>query len=317
MSRTYLGYGYTNSEGVATLDYDAEDNPLPKKSYACHSRNTSVVAEVSVDNVVTSSNSIRFCEDYVPPNDTLSLTADKSVLSYADNDTATLTATYEGETVSGKSVVFKIGDTVLDTIQTDSEGVAEYTYNSQGVGDVTFTVECMNLQETYEIEDLYWYSSDGTKLAGTYTTGSDSSYSYITGCQSNVGLPLTLTLPSAFELSYKHYDNYSGSDISARNGLWRIGSDENNGVLIGSEASYERIRIYNRSSGSNSVQQTKTESYTRNQWNEFKIRYENGVWTVSRGENNVSYSKSFTINIWHFNETFSASRFSDFKLKQL
>ena len=79
MVRTYLGYGYTNSEGVATLDYDAEDNPLPKKSYACHSSRTSVVAEVSVDNVVTSSNSIRFCENYVPPTDSLSLVCDKEI----------------------------------------------------------------------------------------------------------------------------------------------------------------------------------------------------------------------------------------------
>lgn len=172
MSRTYLGYGYTNAEGVATLDYDSEDNQLPKKSYSCHSRNTTVVAEASVDNVITSSNTIRFCENYVPPSETLSLTADKDILSYYDEDSAILTATYDGAgAVSGKSVVFKIGDTVLDTVTTDSNGVATYEYESQGIGDVTITAECMNLQETYELEDCYAYFSQ-SKIA-SWTTSSN------------------------------------------------------------------------------------------------------------------------------------------------
>lgn len=100
-------------------------------------------------------------------NQELTLTADKSILSYADEDSCTLTATYDGETVSGKSVVFKIGDTVLDTVITDSNGIATYTYDSQGVGDITFTVECMNLQETYELQDCTRYSTT------EYTTRQD------------------------------------------------------------------------------------------------------------------------------------------------
>ena len=173
MGRTYIGYGYTNAEGVATLDYDANGNQLPKKSYACHSRNTSVVAEASIDNVITASNSIRFCENYVPPSETLSLTADKNILSYADGDTVTLTATYDGTTIEGKSVVFKMGDTVLATETTDSNGVATYEYESQGVGDVTITAECMNLQETYELEDCYFYDTLTTdKQLFSIATGS-------------------------------------------------------------------------------------------------------------------------------------------------
>lgn len=177
MSRTFLGYGYTNESGVATLDYDANDNPLPKKSYACHSRNTSVVAEVSVDNVVTSSNTIRFCENYVPPTDTLTLTGDKTILSYADGDSAILTATFDSAgAISGKSVVFKIGDTVLDTVTTDSNGQAQYEYESQGIGDVTITAECMNLQETYEICDANAYSK--LTSAVSYMSGNTNQISY-------------------------------------------------------------------------------------------------------------------------------------------
>ena len=101
----------------------------------------------------------------------LSVTSDKDVLSYADGDEAVLTATLTGGVVSGKSVVFKKGSTVLDTVQTDSSGVATYTYSSEGVGDVTLTVECMSLQETYDIEDC-WNTQLSEVSAGSNTVNS-------------------------------------------------------------------------------------------------------------------------------------------------
>lgn len=210
MGRTYIGYGYTNSEGVATLDYDANGNQLPKKSYACHSRNTSVVAEASIDNVITASNSIRFCENYVPPSETLSLTADKSVLSYADSDSCTLTATYDGSDVSGKSVVFKIGDTVLATETTDSEGIAEYEYSSQGVGDVTFTVECRSLQETYELEDCIYFHDMTSADSSHWTIPANANASYSSNgmkfsgasfCDAYLEVPLTKPYSVEFDLT--------------------------------------------------------------------------------------------------------------------
>ena len=90
---------------------------------------------------------------------TLSVTGTKSVLSYADSESSVITATYTGASVSGKSVVFKNGSTVLDTVTTDSNGQASYTYTSSGAGDVTITVECMNLQETFVVEDCHLYDT--------------------------------------------------------------------------------------------------------------------------------------------------------------
>lgn len=71
-------------------------------------------------------------------------------------------------------VVFKNGYIVLATIATNSSGVAEYTYNSQGVGDVTITVECINLQETYNLEDCNYYSETGKTFI--QNDSRDSSY---------------------------------------------------------------------------------------------------------------------------------------------
>lgn len=284
MSRTYLGYGYTNSEGVATLDYDAEDNPLPKKSYACHSSRTSVVAEASIDNVVTSSNSIRFCENYVPPENTLSLTCDKSILSYFDNDSCTLTATYEGTNVSGKSVVFKVGDTVLDTIQTDSEGVAEYTYNSQSVGDVTITAECMNLQETYEVEDCLNYDNATKDNTSNYTTKNLNSHTFSTdkylaertlGSSANTYYSLiypSTTLPTDYEISVdmlaltKEQDKQFGLCIS--NTYTETYTGTNQCFLY---ANSNRMALGYRVSGS-LTNYGESSSYNTNTWYTFKIK---------------------------------------------
>ena len=112
-----------------------------------------------------------------PTPTTLTLTSDKDVLSAYDSETATLTATVldqNGNAMSGESVVFKKGSTTLDTKTTNSSGVATYTYTGTGVGDVTITVECNSLQETYSIEDCKYWNETGITHTSTSTT--DTSY---------------------------------------------------------------------------------------------------------------------------------------------
>ena len=95
------------------------------------------------------------------------LTADKPVLSHYDNESCTLTATLldsNGNGVSGEEIVFKANGGVLGTVITGDNGVSQCTYASQGVGDVTITAECMNLTETYTLEDCNYYSETGTTL---------------------------------------------------------------------------------------------------------------------------------------------------------
>jgi len=257
----------------------------------------------------------------VPPTPTpvptnLTLTSDKDILSHYDSDSAVLSATVKdqnGEVMSGQSVVFKKGSVVLATKTTDSGGVASYTYASQGVGDVTLTVECMNLQETYELEDCNFYSSDGTKLQGTYTTGNDGTYSYITNIQDNVQLP-SMTFPSNFVFSMKHY---AGGTDSWGNALWLIGSDSQNGLLIGAERSNTRLRIYNWSNGNASVQQTMNSSYSASTWYTLEIECNNGVWTVKANGNTISYSKSFATSIIKAYSEERYARLSEIKIKPL
>lgn len=171
----------------------------------------------------------------------------------------------------------------------------------------------MFVSEIYEVEDCTFYSSDGTKLQGTYTTGTDSSYSYIINIRDNVQLP-SMTFPSNFVFSMKHY---AGGTDSWGNALWLIGSDSQNGLLIGAERSNTRLRIYNWSNGTASVQQTRNSSFTASTWYTLEIEYNNGVWTVKANGNTISYSKSFaTTIIKNYSET-KYARLSEIKIKPL
>lgn len=184
----------------------------------------------------------------------LTLTSDKNILSYVDNDTATLTATYEGDTLEGKSVVFKVGDTVLATETTDSEGVATYTYSSQGVGDVTFTVECMNLQETFVIEDCI------KTYLQTYT--------------SQTGDIVNYNLPNEFKIEFILNSNNSSSTNSAF-----LRFNNSSGNFIGKGSSSNR-NIYLQDVILNTIPVSADVEYT--------ITYENGITTLSDGTDTVS-----------------------------
>ena len=153
---TLLGTSITDLNGIATYTY----TPSQLGNFTFHT-----VFEGTENFTNCNSSNVNITVINAPTS--LVLQADKSILSHYDNDNCTLTATlYDNNNtpMEGLGVVFKKGDIVLATITTDSGGVAEYTYNSQGVGDVTITAECMNLTETYTLEDCNYYSETGTTL---------------------------------------------------------------------------------------------------------------------------------------------------------
>ena len=183
---TLLGTGITDLNGVATYTY----TPSQLGNFTFHT-----VFEGTENFTNCTSNNVNIT--VINPPTSLVLEADKSILSYYDNDNCVLTATlYDNNNtpMEGLSVVFKKGDIVLDTITTDSGGVATYTYNSQGVGDVTITAKCMNLTEIYSIEDCSYYNTN--EVSRTTTNGS-------TIYDNN----LSMSLSSNCEISYEIWSN--------------------------------------------------------------------------------------------------------------
>ena len=111
-----------------------------------------------------------------PTPASISLTSDKSILSYADSQSATLSATVldaDSGAIEGASVEFFKGSTSLGTADTNSSGVATKTYASTGAGDLSFTASVGSLvSETYAIEDCYVYdtSEHSRTQSGTSAT---------------------------------------------------------------------------------------------------------------------------------------------------
>ena len=132
------------------------------------------------DSVTSSTSSIVVEDIPVPSYDGVSLTSNKSILSYADSESATLTAQLldgsSSASVSGVTVEFFKGSTSLGTATTNSSGVATKSYSSTGAGDVSLTASAGTfVSETYVIEDCIYYDSQTTdKNRYTTTTGTAS-----------------------------------------------------------------------------------------------------------------------------------------------
>ena len=110
----------------------------------------------------------------------LELTSDKNILSFYDHEYCVLTATLldsNGNGVSGEEIVFKANGGLLNTVITGDNGVATVSYNSQGVGDVTITAECMNLVQTYSLEDCI-IANVNASYTGTSTNDTVYSLGY-------------------------------------------------------------------------------------------------------------------------------------------
>lgn len=192
---TLLGTAITDLNGIATYTY----TPSQLGNFTFNA-----VFEGTENFTNCNSNNVNITVINAPTS--LVLEADKSILSHYDNDNCTLTATLldsNGNGVSGEEIVFKANGGVLNTVITGDNGVAQYTYQSTGVGDVTITVEGMNLTKTLSIEDCI-IANVNASYTGTST--SDTVYS--------LGYDEIADLSSIdFEFSFKFHQTSYGCDV--------------------------------------------------------------------------------------------------------
>jgi hypothetical protein len=267
------------------------------------------------DSITSSTGSIVVSDVPTPTPASVSLTSDKSILSYADSESATLSATVldsGSNPLEGVTVEFFKGSTSLGTADTNSSGVATKSYASAGSGDVSFTAEADSIisSETY-VEDCIKVGFNNWN--GTFTTGTDT-YDYITPTGTDVSP--NVTLPSSFKVNYKFKNTNTSGSQSNGSGLWNIGADTNNGILIGHETSDKRIRAYIRTNGSNSAQTPVNNVYEYNTWTDAEIVYQNGTISLTVVGQTISYSIS-ALNIMQFYASYTALRIAEWKIKPL
>ena len=123
--------------------------------------------------------------------DTLTLTSNKSILSYADSETATLTGTSStGLTGLSVSVYNAVTGTKIGDMTDNEDGTYSYTYNSTGVGDISMTCATSSSESnSVLIEDCLYYNT-----AEIIQTSSNSSTLYDNN--------MSIQLPTNCEISF-------------------------------------------------------------------------------------------------------------------
>ena len=167
--------------------------------------------------VTSSTGSIVVSDVPTPVVTSVSLSADKSILSYADSESATLSATVldsNDDPMEGVTVTFYNGSTSMGTADTNSSGVATKSYASSGVGDVSFTASVGTLSsETYSIEDAIYFN-DMTSVPSGWTIPSSANATYSSnGMQfrgsgwADAYLEVLLTKPYSVEFDLMAWSN--------------------------------------------------------------------------------------------------------------
>ena len=139
-----------------------------------------------------------------------------------------------------------------------------YEYSSQGIGDVTFTVECMNLQETYSIEDCFAYRETGSQA---HNTGSTQHF-YPLFDLTNIGDyeitgEISATTNKGFSVGFNKSSDWT---------------DDNFARCMVDGAGYDGS--YCKVNGNNQYSNYST-TYTANTYFAFKFKYLNGVLTLT------------------------------------
>ena len=154
-----------------------------------------------------------------PSFDGITLTSDKSILSYADSEYATLSAqlTSSGSpaSVSGETVTFEVrkssDDSLVETLtgSTNASGIATVSYLGKASGDLYIQANVgMILSETCSLQDCILYDPQTVDKSRYTVTSGSASLSYGTNGLTVVGATnsdtyvknTALTLPTNYSL---------------------------------------------------------------------------------------------------------------------
>lgn len=262
MARTLIGTGITDNKGNAILNKDAQGQSI-EGYIGTGAGEVDIIAEVESDGKVLVSNTVTIMDG--ESTDTITLSTNKSVLSHADNDSALLTAT----TTPNKTVKWYVGNTLVATNTSDNTGVATYTYDSQGSGDVVIKAMVGSSEATQSIEDCIKYIQNPT-------TSSD----------------LNISVPSSAQITYKMIKTGTVSGKGGCNLLLQDNSSHDYYIGNWATSTDNGVLIRNHGSSSNLVDQ-RCSGIIVNTQHLIGVTYDNnGNWTYFK-DNEV---KSFTAN---------------------
>ena len=298
---TLLGTDTTDSSGEASLS---------TSSLSVGSHSLSAKYDDSTSNVVT----VTVSDVPAPTPASVSLTSDKSILSYADSESATLSATVldsGSNPLEGVTVEFFKGSTSLGTADTNSSGIATKTYASAGSGDISVSAEVDDItSNSVSIEDCIRYDNATSDKTSNYSKTNLNSLTFSTdhyeayrslgtSPSSTYYSPIYAddTLPSNFEMSVM----YKASNMNREQTEFIISSTHpttNSGATeLGVIVSDARRGLFYRLNGS-LTWYTEANTLSNNTWYTFYLKVEGTTVTgkILDENNNTVYTSTQTIS---------------------
>ena len=217
----------------------------------------------------------------VPPTPTpasldLSLTAGKQILSYADvssgTEYATFTATVldqNDDPLPGVSVSIYKDNVLWYTAETGAGGTISKTYDSEGVGDVSFHAVCGSLvTESFVVRDAIYYNPDSITSS------------------TELNIP---NFPTNFVATFTVHRTTS----TQTNQSWlEVGSNSSNCIFGGLDGRAGGLGVYVKVNGSYERYQQTDGVIPMNTDALIEFKYDNGVITVKYGNTTKSVSSS-------------------------
>ena len=264
--------------------------------------------------VTSSTGSIVVSDVPTPVVTSVSLSADKSILSYADSESATLSATVlddNDDPMEGVTVTFYNGSTSMGTADTNSSGIATKTYASTGAGDLSFTASVGTISsEIYELEDCFFYGLNTNAFTIPSNTTFSSNGDYITATTSTNGEKLVYlnhTLSNNDNWIFENEVAYKGTSEQLLAIIW------NDNTYYGG-AGYGENYVYSYMGS-----QTK-KTHTVAIGDKFTVRRENGTTSVYINDELIeskTVSHKSTFKVGYFINKGRTQYYKNIKLKPL
>ena len=256
--------GETLLDTVTTSAGGAYSKSVTKSVTGSYTYTTVFEGDSTYNNVTSSSVTVVVEDGQTPTPASITVASNKDILSYYDEDTATITATVldahnipcPDETVT---FTFKHGNTTIETqtADTDSSGVASVSYSSKGAGDLNINCSVGSLvSETY-VEDCTAYVTSYTDWTDISNKGTDYKFS-----------PFTLPVNHSIEMKFN-------STTATRIALGDTSHFNSSGYLEWIYAWYLDSRYcYTRSSSNSEVSNSNSPTSTISTSNIYRLEYE-------------------------------------------
>ena len=250
------------------------------------------------------------------PYSGISVSADNPILSYADSDSATITAQLvdsndDPVAMSGVSIELYKDNVLWDTISTDSDGKVQKTYNSTGAGDIEFgATDGTLLIQTYTLEDCFRYDDASSDKSSSYSSANLNSLTHSTDhyeAYRSIGTdnaryysPIYVddTLPTNYEISVDLKSNASGGYQNAISIASSHLGTYQNATEFGVLSTDARDSIYSRVNGTGSFP-SNSKVLSNNTWYNYKVKVDGTsvTATITDMNNVVKYTNTQTISI--------------------